>query len=82
MIASSGSYFFCSFFAYVELKIVKKVYIQPGCISCGACESICPEVFEVNTTSAVRADVDLEKHKECIREVATICPVGVIQYEE
>ena len=61
---------------------MKKLIIEPGCISCGSCEFIAPEVFEVTDISHVRKDADLEKNKEAIREAARRCPVQVIKHEE
>lgn len=61
---------------------MKKVYIVPGCISCGTCESVCPEVFEVKAVAEVKEGADLDSHEEEIKEAAEICPVSVIKYEE
>ena len=61
---------------------MKKVTIEPGCISCGLCEFTAPEVFEVTDISHVKKEADLEKNKEAIREAARCCPMQVIQYEE
>jgi len=61
---------------------LKKVYVEPGCISCGSCEATCPQVFEVRSTSEVKKGVDYNDHKEGIIESAEICPVSVIKYEE
>jgi ferredoxin len=61
---------------------VKKVYIVPGCISCGTCEQICPDVFEVKNIAQVKDGAPLEKNTELIKEAADICPVSVIKYEE
>ena len=64
------------------MKKIKKVYIAPGCISCGTCESVCPEVFEVRSTAQVKDDANLANHEEEIKEATEICPVSVIKYEE
>ncbi|KKQ11539.1 MAG: ferredoxin [Candidatus Babeliales bacterium] len=61
--------------------MIKKAYVSPGCISCGTCESICPEVFEVNATAHVKADADIKKYEDLIREAADICPVQAIKVE-
>ncbi len=56
---------------------------QDGCISCGLCENVCPEVFElVDDLSTVREDADLEEHRAQIQEAADGCPVSVIDVEE
>lgn len=61
---------------------MKSVQIEPGCISCGSCQYIAPEVFEVTDTSHVKPGVDLEKFSACIRNAAVKCPVQVIKIEE
>ncbi len=61
---------------------MKKVYITPGCISCGTCESICPKVFKVTDVAHVNEDANFEENAEDIKEAADICPVSVIKYEE
>ncbi len=66
----------------MSTKKIKKVYIQPGCISCGTCESICPRVFKVNDVAHVIENADYNRDAESIREAAEVCPVTVIQYEE
>lgn len=60
-----------------------KVTIQPGCISCGTCELIAPEVFVVEVSAQVRLDYSqpgcpCDKFKEKIKQAALMCPVGVI----
>jgi ferredoxin len=62
--------------------MMKKVTIEPGCISCGACEFTAPEVFQVTDVSRVKPDADMKKNKEQIIEAAQRCPVQVITYEE
>jgi ferredoxin len=61
---------------------MKKITIQPGCISCGSCEYIAPEVFEVTDISRVKKDANLAVHEETIKKAAQACPVQVITYEE
>lgn len=61
---------------------MKKVYIEPGCISCGTCESICPKVFKVTSVANVIEEADLDKNEDLIKEAAEVCPVNVIKYEE
>jgi ferredoxin len=61
---------------------MKKVVIEPGCITCGACEFAAPEVFEVSDRCRVKKEVDLSAHKAHIKEAALSCPVSVIKYEE
>jgi ferredoxin len=61
---------------------MKKVWIDPGCITCGSCEFIAPEVFEVTDLARVRDKSDLEKQKELIEMAARACPVNVIKFQE
>lgn len=61
---------------------MKKVWIEPGCITCGACEFIAPNVFEVTDISHVKTNVSLDEEKESIKIAAQACPVSVINYNE
>ena len=62
-------------------KKIKNVKIIPGCISCGTCEAICPQVFEVKDISYVKQDACFDQHAEEIEEACEMCPVSVIQAE-
>lgn len=60
-----------------------KVTIIEGCISCGLCESVCPEVFILNDDDISEVIADPEKEDEDnVREAARDCPVSVIIIEE
>lgn len=61
---------------------IKKVVIEPGCITCGLCEMIAPEVFTVTDISHVRENVPYDKYEEEIKQSAVLCPVQVITYQE
>lgn len=61
---------------------MKKVTIEPGCITCGACEFVAPEVFQVTDVCHVRKKVDLQKNEENIKQAVQACPVNVITYQE
>jgi ferredoxin len=61
---------------------MKRVYVSPGCISCGTCEALCPEVFEVKDTAQVKPTANLQKYDAAIREAADICPIQAIKIEE
>ena len=63
-------------------KSMKNVTIEPGCITCGACEFIAPKVFKVTDISHVDPQADLQENKECIKMAAQACPVNVITYQE
>ena len=61
---------------------VTKVWIDPGCIVCDACEGIYPEVFEVtDSTCIIRPDAPLHDGLK-IEEAAEACPVEVIKFEK
>lgn len=58
-----------------------KVTIVDGCIACGLCESITPEVFTVLETSVVD-DTQVSGREDLCREAAEACPVSVIKVDE
>lgn len=60
---------------------IKKVWIDEGCISCGLCEEICPEVFKMEGLAEVIDEVDYDAFEDGIKEAAENCPVEVIIYE-
>lgn len=57
------------------------IKILEGCIACGVCESISPEVFTVMDTS-VADNSQVPGHEDECREAADACPVNVIKIEE
>lgn len=62
--------------------LVSKVWIDPGCIVCDACEAIAPLVFEVtDTTCIIRNGAPLEDGLK-IQEAAEACPVEVIKFNK
>ncbi len=61
---------------------MKKVSIEPGCITCGLCEFIAPDIFQVTDISHVKEDAPFNLHLDAIKEAAVRCPVQVITYEE
>jgi ferredoxin len=58
-----------------------KVTILEGCIACGVCESLVPEVFTVLETSVVNLSGIAGQEDGC-REAAEVCPVSVIAIDE
>jgi ferredoxin len=59
---------------------VSKVWIEPGCIVCNACEDIYKDVFEVKAdTCIIRPNAPLDDGLR-IREAAEACPVEVIKF--
>lgn len=67
-------------------QVVTKVWIEPGCIVCDACESDCVEVFDVQEETclirppAMNAEF-LAPLTEKIKVAAEGCPVEVIKFE-
>ena len=52
---------------------------QDMCISCGACEAVCPNVFEIGEEGAeVKADVIAEADVTSATEALEGCPVSAI----
>lgn len=61
---------------------ISKVWIEPGCIVCNACENIYPEVFEVTAdTCIIRPDYPKNDGLK-IQEAAEACPVEVIKFSK
>jgi ferredoxin len=61
---------------------IKKVWVEDGCISCGLCEEVAGDIFEVKETSEVKKGADLGSNESEIKEAAEGCPVEVIKFEE
>ncbi len=60
---------------------IAKVWINEGCTLCANCENICPEIFEVHSTTAiVRGAHDFNRYEEEIIQAAEECPVNIIHY--
>jgi ferredoxin len=57
------------------------VQIVPGCIACGVCESLCPEVFTVTDECTADTTRVIGCETAC-REAAKACPVNVIVIQE
>lgn len=72
----------CMSVLYLLKDLMKKVTVEPGCIACGTCAFLAPQVFEVKTMSQVKPDADIKTNAPCIRAAARACPVQVITYEE
>jgi ferredoxin len=63
---------------------MKSVLIKPGCISCGSCAFIAPEIFDLAATAFVRPDAPISDPalREKILRAAQACPVAVIWIKE
>lgn len=68
------------------LPVVTKVWIEPGCIVCDACETTAPTVFEVTDDNCIIRPEALNPSftkpiTQLIIDAALECPVDVIKYE-
>ena len=61
--------------------MTKKLWIDPGCITCGLCEFIAPEVFEVTDISHLKKKPNIKNNKKLIIQAAKECPVSVIKHK-
>lgn len=60
-----------------------KARVNDGCISCGACVEMCPEVFHFNDEGVAEAYADVSSEdEEAAVEARDNCPVSVIDIEE
>ena len=60
-----------------------KVWVDSGCILCGLCPELAPDVFVMEDDHCwAKDDADLDSHEEEIRQAAIDCPVGVIRFQE
>ncbi|EKE04403.1 MAG: hypothetical protein ACD_20C00084G0023 [uncultured bacterium] len=57
-----------------------KVRVEDGCISCGACESICDAVFTIEDVAVVN-EANVAANEDAVKEAADACPVSVIIVE-
>ncbi len=59
-----------------------KFEVNPDiCIGCGACQAICPEVFQINSdgyAEAIEDEVKKENEENAV-EAQEGCPVGAIE---
>lgn len=66
------------------MKVVKVSIDRDGCISCGQCFDICPNVFHMGDDGKAVATSDIvqEEFRDCAREAEEACPVFVIHVHE
>lgn len=58
-----------------------KVNVNEECIGCGLCESMCPQVFQLNSDNVSEAISDNDAFREQAEEAAIACPVNAIEVE-
>lgn len=56
------------------------VTVNDSCIACGACESICSEVFSIEDKAIVN-DAAVADNIDGVKEAADSCPVAAIEIE-
>ena len=66
--------------------LISKVWIEPGCIVCDACETAAPTVFEVQEETCIIRPAAMETAftkplTQEITDAAEECPVDVIKFE-
>ncbi len=62
---------------------MKVEIIREGCIACGLCVSICPDVFTIADDGLAEAiEMPEKQHNSAVKEAAESCPVNVIKTEE
>jgi ferredoxin len=56
---------------------------KDGCIACGLCPTICPEVFRMGDDGLAEAYVDSvpPEQEDSAKEAAESCPVSVIHVD-
>ena len=57
---------------------------QETCIGCGACASVCSEVFKMKDNGLAQVETELipDEFKDCVIEAENTCPVEAISHED
>ncbi len=55
---------------------------RDGCIGCGLCAEVCPEVFHIADDGLSEIIAKPDGNEEAVKEAANSCPVEVIHTEE
>lgn len=55
---------------------------RDGCIGCGVCAQICPDVFSIAEDGLSELIAPPDGYEEQVKEAASSCPVEVIHTEE
>lgn len=60
-----------------------KARVNEGCIACGACVSLCPDVFRFGEDGYAEAYAEIStENEEFAKSARDNCPVAVIDIEE
>lgn len=59
-----------------------KAIIEEGCIGCGLCTNLCPEVFQMGEDGVAEVCGEIGSHTAEAEDAASSCPVSVIKIEE
>ena len=52
---------------------------RDGCIGCGVCTEVCPDVFRLAEDGLSEVIASPDGHEEAVKEAAESCPVDVIK---
>ena len=52
---------------------------RDGCIGCGVCADVCPDVFRLADDGLSEVVASPDGHEEAVKEAAESCPVEVIK---
>ena len=64
------------------MKMSYKVKVDENkCIGCGACQAVCPDVFQLNDDGKAQVLVPTTDI-ECVKEAEEACPVSAIEVEK
>ena len=55
-----------------------KIKVAEGCISCGNCAALCPDLFELKEKSVPKKPEIGDSELACAKDAAEQCPVSVI----
>ncbi len=62
--------------------MAEKIKIKEECIGCGACQAMCPAVFELDGGKAkVKEEANIEENQESIGQAINSCPVNAIEVQ-
>lgn len=60
---------------------MKVVVDREGCIGCGVCAEVCPEVFRIAGDGLSEVIASPDGHEDAVEEAAENCPVEVIHID-